>query len=226
MRRFVAWAALILVVLLAAAVVVDRVLHARAETEVAKQLTSFMEVDGEPDVTIDGFPFLTQVAAGTMTSVRASAAGVVAEGTQLDDVKVHARGVALTQPITAGRLEVTGTLPDAEIQRLVDERHGDLGLAVSTHTEGVTLRATLLGMPLEVLAEPTVAGQSIQVRVVRLTLGGQEVDAGALAPLLGSTPLSFDLAVPNLPQGLAVDGVRAQDGGVRLTLAGEDVVLG
>lgn len=226
MRRLVAGLVLTLVVLAVLAVAADRVIHARAESEVAEQLTSYLEVDGRPDVTIDGFPFLTQVLAGEVGSVRARAAGVVAEGTELDDVAVHARGVTLAQPFTAANLEVVGTLPDAELQRLVDGQGGDLGLTVTTHDDGVRLSAELLGMPLEVLAQPAVVGEVIQVQVVALSLAGKEVDAETLAPLLGSSPLSFDLPLPALPQGLAVVSATTQDGGVRLTLAGEDVVLG
>jgi hypothetical protein len=207
-----------------AAVVLDRVALALAEREVASRLTDYVEVEGEPDVSITGFPFLTQVLAREVDDVRATAAAVASGDVQLDDVEVRAQGVGLTQPPTAATLDLTGTLPQPALQQLLDAR--GLDLEVDTGTDGLRLATELLGQDLEVLTEPVVTDTGgLQLRTVSLSLGGAQVDAASLAPFLGDDLLTFDVALPELPMGLTLAAARAEDDGVRLTLTGEQVVL-
>ncbi|TRW46952.1 DUF2993 domain-containing protein [Georgenia yuyongxinii] len=215
---------LTLALLAVAAVVLDRVALALAEREVASRLSDYVDVQGDPDVRISGFPFLTQVLAREVDDVRVTAPAAASGGVQLADVDVRAHDVGLTQPPTAAELELTGTLPQPALQELLDAR--GLDLAVDTGTDGLRLATELLGQNLEVLTEPEVTDTGgLQLRTVSLTLGGTQVDAASLAPLLGDALLTFDVALPDLPLGLSLAAARPQDDGVRLTLIGADVVL-
>jgi len=222
MRRLIA--VLVAVALLvAAAVAVDRFLHASAEERIAGELSSAVDVTGEPDVTVEGFPFLTQLAAGELDSVRATADGVDTEGVRLVDVTAHARAVTVESPSTAGRLDLDGTLPDETLQELVRERVP--GVTVTSATDGVHLTAEVLGVELALVAEPEVKGGGIAVQVTRVLLGGVEIDADDLPRRVGEELLNLDLDVPDLPLGLTLVEVAPRDGGLRLSLTGEDVVL-
>lgn len=209
--------------LVGAAVIVDRVLRATAEDRIAKELTAAVEVEGVPDVTVEGFPFLTQLAAGELDSVRARADGVATAGVRLLDVTAHAQAVTVAQPSTAGRLDLQGTLPDETLQQLVDEQVP--GVRVSSAEDGVHLSTEVLGLDLALVAAPEVADGGIAVRVTQVRLGGAAIDAKDLAPLVGPDLLELEVEVPDLPLGLRLVDARPGDGGLRLTLAGEDVVL-
>ncbi|WP_448073773.1 LmeA family phospholipid-binding protein [Georgenia yuyongxinii] len=221
MRRLVG-VLLTLVLVVVAAVVADRVALVLAEREVATRLTGYVDVAGEPEVSIAGFPFLTQVVSREVDDVRATAPSAAAGGVRLDDVEVRARGVSLTRPPTA-REELTGTLPQAALQELLDAR--GLDLTVTTGPDGLRLGTELLGQNLQVLTTPVVTGTGLQLRTVSLTLGGARVDAASLAALLGDDLLTFDVALPELPLGLTLAAASPQDDGVRLALTGEQVVL-
>ena len=211
------------VVLVAAALLVDRLLRASAEERVADELAAAVEVDGEPDVTVEGFPFLTQLAAGELDSVQARADAIATEGVRLLDVAAHARGVTVEEPATVARLDLDGTLPDQELQQLVEEEVE--GVTVTSAADGVHLSTEVLGLDLALVAAPEVADGGFSVRVASVRLGGAELDTDDLAPLVGEDLLELQLDVPDLPLGLRLVDVVPADGGLRLSLTGEDVVL-
>lgn len=222
MRRLLAVLAVV-VLLGVAALAADRFLHARAEERIAGELAAAVDVTGQPDVTVDGFPFLTQLAAGELDSVRARADAVSTEGVRLLDVTAHARSVTVESPSTAGRLDLAGTLPDETLQQLVQEKAP--GVTVTSAPDGIHLTTKVFGVDLALVAEPQVQDGGIGVRVTRVELGGAQVDTADLAPLVGEELLELDLEVPDLPLGLTLGDVTPRDGGLRLSLTGEDVVL-
>lgn len=222
MRRLLA-VLVVVALLVVAALAADRFLHARAEERIAEELGTAVDVTGQPDVTVEGFPFLTQLAAGELESVRARADALATEGVRLVDVTAHARAVTVETPSTAGRLDLAGTLPDETLQEMVRERAP--GVTVASASDGVHLTTTVLGVDLALVAEPQVQDGGIGVRVTRVELGGAQVDTEDLAPLVGEELLELDLEVPDLPLGLTLVDVAPRDGGLRLSLTGEDVVL-
>ena len=82
-----------LAVLLVAA---DRISVAIAENQISDRLTSAYGLPDKPGVTITGFPFLTQVAAGDYHQIDLSASQVPADGATLRDLSVRLTGVHAT----------------------------------------------------------------------------------------------------------------------------------
>lgn len=223
-RRLLTALVLTVLVLLAAALVADRVMLARAEARVVDQLDAYLDVSGRPEVTIAGFPFLTQLLAGELGRVDATAPAAGSEGVELRDVEAQALRVTLEEPARVGELEVRGTLDEAALQRLVDDQ-SELDLTLVARADGLEAATEVLGLEVALTVDPVVVGESLRLQVRTVTLGGVEVGAAELAPLLGEDQLTVDLAVPDLPLGLRLASVAPQDGGVRLTLTGSDVVL-
>src|SRR4051794_2547524 len=60
-------------------VAADRIAVAVAESQVADRVQQSQGLTGKPDVDIKGFPFLTQVLAGNLQNVHASADGLKAD---------------------------------------------------------------------------------------------------------------------------------------------------
>jgi hypothetical protein len=215
---------LTLVLLVAVAVVADRVAAGVAERAAAAEVTRQVDVAGTPDVTIAGFPFLTQLVARDLDDVRVRAEGMGAEGVELGDVDIRAHGVVLAEPLTARTVRLTGTVRQPDLQRLVDQATG-MTLSVDTGTDGVTLGTTVLGQPLEVQAVPEVSDGTLRLTPASITLADKAVDAGAVRALLGTNLLDVAVPLGDLPFGMTLADVTPRDDGVRVTLTGEGVAL-
>ena len=85
-----------LAVLIVLLVVADRISVTVAEDQISNRLTSAYGLPGKPGVTITGFPFLTQVAAGDYPQIDVSASQVAADGATLHDLNVRLTGVHAT----------------------------------------------------------------------------------------------------------------------------------
>src|SRR5690348_7121800 len=105
MRKLLIGAAVLAVLLVAA----DRISAAVAENQISDRLTSAYGLPGKPGVSITGFPFLTQVAAGDYQQIDVSASQVPAGGATLHDLKVRLSGVHATvsQVLGSGSSMVT-----------------------------------------------------------------------------------------------------------------------
>lgn len=213
------------VLLAGGAVVADRVAVGRAEELAVAALQTGVEgVSGEPAVTIGGFPFLTQLAAGKLSNVSARADSLTLEGVEVTDVVVDADGVSTAEPYTVDRADLTGTLSAAELRRLV-AANSDVDVDLQITDDELTAGTQLLGLDVTATLVPRVEGGEIRVDVSTVALGGFEVDVTDLPGVLAGQ--LDDLAVPvaGLPEGFALSDVEVRDGGVRITATGVDVVL-
>lgn len=217
--------ATVFLLLAGGAVAVDRIAVGRAQDRAVAEIQAGVEgVSGGPEVTIGGFPFLTQLAAGKLSSVTAHADALTLDGVEVTDVEVDAHGVSTTDPYTVDRAVLTGTLSAAELRQLV-EANSDLNVDLQIDNGRLTAATQVLGLDVTAALVPRVENGEIRVDVVTVTFGGFTVDVtdlpGALAGQLS------DLAVPigGLPDGFELSGVEVQDGGVRITATGVDMVL-
>jgi hypothetical protein len=203
----------------------DRWALGQAEDRFAEQVRTGIDgVTGRPDVAIAGFPFLTQLAAGSLEDVTVDVATASLAGVDLQDVDLRARGVSTSAPYRADRAEVRGTLTTATLERLVAERtDADVDLAV----DGGRLTATLQVLRADVTAElvPTAQGDAIAVDVARVTLAGAVIDVDDLPGAVASRLHGLTVPVEGLPEGLALTDVVVQGDGLRVTATGDDVVL-
>jgi len=203
------------------AVVVDGVARDQAEDRIAQELTGLAGVEGQPDVTIGGVPFLTQLAGGRLTSVVVTTDAATVSGLRLEDVEVRFLEVSTSTPYIARRAELTALArPDALAAVL---GVADLGLGVRQGELVAT--TTVLGLPLDVVLVPTADGRAVVVDVTGFVLGGvgvaaEDLPAGVADQLRG---LRFD--VDGLPAGMALTGVAVVPDGLELTAAGGDLVL-
>lgn len=214
-----------LVLLVGAAVVVDRVAVGRAEALAASELTATVEgVTGEPEVTIGGFPFLTQLRAGTLSDVRVHAAALTLDGVEVTDLEIDANGVSTTDPYTIDRAVLTGTLTAAALSELVATR-SDVDLELQIVGDELTTTTALLGLDVTASLVPRVEDGQIRVDVATVALGGFEIEVAELPGALAGQLSDLAVPVDGLPAGLELSGIEVRDGDVRITATGLDVVL-
>jgi len=230
-----------LVIVLAVAALGDRVANALAERRIAAEVTEAAAEygaysDRRPDVTIHGWPFVTQAWSGDFERIDIELREVGAEGLTFPTLDMAAHGVtadwrdfaAGSSQITAEEVEVSGTLSLASLEELLRERTGyDLNL----HEDGTASVSTVVeaaGMEFEIVGTGAIELTEDQLRFVPDAV---EALTGQLPP--AATPyveevrerMSTVIAVPELPWGLRLTEIAIDAEGVTVSGSAADVAL-
>ena len=207
--------------LVGGAAVADGVARERTQERLAAELQrQIVGLSSAPDVTISGFPFLTQVLAGELDDVRLSAADLTVEGLRLEDVDVRLTGVTTDQPTTARHATLNAATSLASIQEAVG---ASVELAIA---DGLLVASgTLLGVPLEVLLIPRPDGRAIAVDIDSLRVGGRTVDVAELPDAVTDQFRNITIPIDGLPQGIELTAVELTTDGALLEAQGDDVVF-
>lgn len=237
---------MILAVLL---VIADRVGRSIADDKVAEQVAAQAKDQGvqlgaEPTVDITGFPFLTQVAAGTYDRVLVHLRDVQANAYSLPKLDVTASQVHADTgdlldghgPITADRVDGTATLGYDYLRQTAKDQ-----LSKRAEVKDLTLSGT--GGKLVVHVTVTEAGRDLKlIGSTKLSLGGDgttvhiqvtdlKPDGFTLPPALQSIlgqladELSTDVQLPRLPYHLRLVDLTPGDEGLLVTARASNVTL-
>ncbi|GGR38442.1 hypothetical protein GCM10015536_50180 [Streptomyces griseomycini] len=226
-------------------VIVDRVAVHFAEGEAADRLKAAEGLASTPDVSIEGFPFLTQVAGGSLDEVRVGIEGYEAptgDGARkirIDDLRADMRGVEFSGDYSSAVADsATGTATVAydELLRAAKSEATQVGPGVTAEVVGlsdggdgkikVEVETTVLGAelpePVSVLSSVTVVdGDTVRVRADALpAFGGVEVVESRVRRII-----DFEQGIDGLPGGIRLDKVEAARDGVEITVKGSDVRL-
>lgn len=223
--------AVVLLLLVGLAVLLDRVAVGVAEERVATELVSRGGLQAAPRVDIAGFPFLTQAIGGSYDDVRISLTAAELgqpEGTRAD-LALH--GVQV--PLSAA---LTGSLSEVPVDRI--DGTATLSYALLSAQLGRDTELARTGDRLRITRTVEVLGQRVRLTAVgQVTLDGSDLvvdvqeaaGAGVEVPgfLLDRAADLLDLRypVPVLPFGLQVTSVRPAAEGVDVGLEAVDTVL-
>jgi len=212
----------VLVVLVGVAAVADAVLRDRAEERIAGEVADAIPgVSAPPDVTIEGYPFVTQLAAGSLDAVRLTAREAVVDGLRLEDVVVRAHGVSTTAPHTVERAEMRAVVRPEDVAAVL----GLDGLALGIDDGELQATADVLGVPLDVGLAVRPEGRDVVVDVVAFELGGFRVDSDALPAELTAQLTGLRFTVTGLPEGMTLTALTVDDDGLRLAAEGRALAL-
>jgi hypothetical protein len=220
--------AILLGVLVVLAVAADSIARSVAENRVAAQIQQ-QGFPTKPTVTIEGFPFLTQVASRDVHQVRIGARNVTEGPLRISAVSAVLTGVHLNGGFNGGTVDqVSGSLfvTFPALARTLVSQSGSLGSLASS--AGLTLSAA--GRD-EVRASVNllVVSGSATWRVSRLTgdeFGVRLVHAtGIPGGLLGSIS-DFTITLPRLPLGVQIGGVEVTPHGLVASINGHDLSFG
>ncbi len=222
-------------VLLVVAVGADRAALVLTERGLAEQARTSGGLGQTPDVSIAGFPFLTQALAGRYDDVRLQATGGVDVGglSGAGLVQVAALDVRLTGVEVPLRDVLSGAVDDVPVASVRGDvllgygelsRRAPRGVTVSAAGERLRVTGTVrvLGRDLSAsaLSDVVLADGSVVVRAREVEAGGARVPLGVL-----SAALDFAVPVGDLPYGLALTGLRVRPDGVGLTARSGPTVL-
>ncbi|MFF3890916.1 DUF2993 domain-containing protein [Streptomyces sp. NPDC001914] len=237
---------ILLVVLGGLFVLADRVAVGFAEDEAAGRIKSSEGLTSTPDVSIGGFPFLTQVVSGELDDVKVgiknyeaptggsgSAAGTI----RIDDLDAEMHGVAFSgdySSATAGSATGTASISYAELLKAAKSGPAEVAPGVRARVIGlsdggngkikVTVSATVLGAklpePVSVLSSVSVSGDTVKVHADSLPKLGVQLAEGRIRSIT-----DFEQKIEQLPGGIKLDKVEAAHDGVQISVKGSDVRL-
>ncbi|WP_225848012.1 DUF2993 domain-containing protein [Streptomyces sp. HPF1205] len=223
---------IVLVVLGGLFVAADRILVSVAQDKAAEQAKITEGLSSKPHVSIEGFPFLTQVLTGKLDDVKVEATGLAADGgtgqqVRFQSLRADLRGVKLSDGFkraVADKADGQVFLTYADLRDAI----GVPGLKVSYGGPAkngaalVKLSGPILGGDLSVVSEVSVRGGD------SVALHAENIPTAFTAlGLENQVRQRIDVQVPiaHLPSGLGLTGVGTAPDGISVAAAGKDVVL-
>jgi len=221
-RRGRGWIALgvVLVVLAVLFVIADQVAKSYAQNTIAGKIQSSAGMSTKPSVSIEGFPFLTQVAAHDVRVIDLSANNVPAGKFDISSVKAKATGVHLNSSFsgaTVDQINGTALITFASLEQGL----GVQGIATITADpadgpNAVKLSAGPIGSVTGKVE--TIGPNEIQIQMGSLS--------GLAALLNGVIPLQTQtIQIPKLPMGLVVHSVSVTGQGIEATASAQNTTL-
>ena len=219
-----------LVVLLGLALVADRVAVGVAEDRVAEAIADRGGLAGTPEVSIGGFPFLTQAVAGDYDDVRIrlTADDLDQPAGTTGDVRLRGVHVPLSDVLGGSVEQIPVDRIDGEVTLSYELLSRELGTDTTLTREGDGLRLTktvhVLGVDVPLTAVGTVAldGQDLVIDVDQAGAAGVDLPDRLVRAASDSLDLRYPL---DLPFGLQLSGVTPEDDGVHVTGGATDTVL-
>ncbi|MGW1544546.1 LmeA family phospholipid-binding protein [Streptomyces sp. NPDC002309] len=223
-------------------VAADRLAVGFAEDEVADRLRTSEGLAGTPEVAINGFPFLTQVAGGGLDDVEIGiqnyeAAAGDGERIRIDDLRAAMSGVEFSGDFgsaTAASATGTATIAYDELLKAAKSEPTEVAPGVTARVVslsdggggkievGLEIDAPVIGTKqLAVLSTVGVEGDKVEVRTDSLPdLAGLDLAENAVREIT-----DFQQAIDDLPGGVRLDKVEAGPKGLEISVRGSDVRL-
>jgi LmeA-like phospholipid-binding len=223
MRKLLIGVAALAVLLVAA----DRISVAVAENQISERLTSAYGLPQRPGVSITGFPFLTQVAAGDYQQINVSASQVPADGATLHDLNVRLTGVHATvsqvlgsgsSMVTADRAAGSAMLGFGTVDRRLP---GGFQLRPDGKNLSVSGKLAYHGahIPVSATVSLGVSGSGISVTPVKVSVPGLP----GLPVSAYSSRLRIVVPLSTLPLHLHLTSVHVTPGGLRIAASARHV---
>ncbi|MEV6923595.1 DUF2993 domain-containing protein [Dactylosporangium sp. NPDC051485] len=240
--------AVLAIILIGVLAVVDRIAVGVAEDRITKETKAQLAANdvtyqGEPDVKVTGFPFLTQVIAGEYRDITIKLDKPQVNSVKLDTLTVDARSVKADAmdlingkgDVTAGVVSGNATMSWENVRPLLEVA----GLPASIDPSQVDLK--VVNNKIEMRAPLTFQGLSVtlvatgsmivETGKVRLKLESVTTDKGNLPAQVNQAikqyqnRLQVTVKLPGLPYNLVVNSVTTTDAGLLITASAADVKL-
>jgi len=223
-RRRRRWPLITLIVIVVVLVVGDRAANAYTENQMASQIQSSLGLSGKPSVTIQGFPFLTQLAArdfktvdvkASNETITASSAGsgllkIASLTATLHGMHIHGLNSATIDQFNASALITFTALGNI----------GGIPQGITLSADGpnqIKASIDILGFSSTATAQVTRSGSN-QINVKVTDFRGIPADAlGNLA--------NFSFSIPKLPAGVTIQSISVTQQGLQITAAGQNTTL-
>jgi hypothetical protein len=218
-RRRRKWPLVTLIVIIIILVGGDRVACAIAENQMASQVKQ-QGFPVKPHVTIEGFPFLTQLAAKDFKTVQISASNVTVGVLEIQSLNATIKGMHINSSFNGAKVDsINGT---ALVTFAALAQAGGIPQGIQLTADG----------PDQVKATVNIAivTATVVARVTRTSptqFNVRVVQAGDVPTSLLGNLANFTINVPKsaLPAGLTIQSVAVTQAGLRITVVGHNTTL-
>jgi DUF2993 family protein len=217
-RRPLLWLTVVIVIILIIAGIGDQVAKVYAQNRIAQQIQQ-SGLNARPSVTIEGWPFLTQVLAHDLKTVDISASNVTADSGKLPfSFTAKATGVHLNSSFsgaTVDHINGQAIVPFSSVASLFP-------------IPGVTISADPADGPDAVKADAGIAGtvtgtvKQTSPSKVSITLNSASGIAAVFSQLSSK---AITITIPQLPGGLVVRSVSVTSQGIVATASASNTTL-
>jgi hypothetical protein len=223
-RRGPRIALITVIVIILVLVVADFAAKAYTENQMASQVQSSLGLSGKPKVTIQGFPFLTQLAARDFKTVNVTASNetvnVNSVGSGVLDIAslnatLHGMHIHGFNSATIDQFNATALITFTALANV-----GGIPSGITLTENGPNqIKATVSLGPFSdsATAQVTQTGSN-QINVKVIDAGG--IPASALGNLA-----DFSVTIPKLPAGVTITSVSVTQQGVQITAAGRNTTF-
>jgi len=219
-RRRRRWPWISLIAIIVILVAADRVGVVIAENKMASQIQQ-QGFPTKPHVTIEGFPFLTQLAAKDFKTVVISASNVTEGPLEIASLNATIHGMHINSSFSGATLDsINGS---ALITFTALANAGGIPQGITLSADGpdqvkATLNVPIIGT-VSVVAQVTKTGPS--------TFNVKVTQFGDVPPSLLGNLANFNINVPKsaLPAGLTIQSVSVTQQGILITVVGHNTTL-
>jgi hypothetical protein len=218
---------IVLIVLIGLLVAADFAARAFAENKAASEIKQ-QGFPKKPSVDIEGFPFLTQLAAKDFKDIQISSSNVTEGPLDIASIDATLKNVHINGAFSGGTIDSlngTATITFTALANAMTAEAGPLGQLTNV---GLTLSADGPGKVKATLNVVVFSGTAVwQVtRTSDNTLNVQLVSTGGLPKSLLSPVSDIKVRLPALPLGLKIQSISVNSSGLTGTLTGQDVNFG
>ncbi|SOD70739.1 hypothetical protein SAMN05892883_0389 [Jatrophihabitans sp. GAS493] len=233
MHRGLKWLIGIVVVLGLLLVAADFVGKSVLQDNASKSLATFSQFQDTPDVTLHGFPFLTQAISGDYKDIEITSNSVTVGEIRGASMDAHLKGAKL--PLSQLRSNSITEVPVDEVEGYVVAPYAELerlskvnGLKLSAQGSELVVQApvtvpVLGSVTINATGGFDVVNGTLKLDVHSLKVGGLDVPSAVLP--LATSALNSTIEIPPLPYGLHLTSTTPTPNGLQLNGAGTDVVL-
>jgi hypothetical protein len=219
-RRRRRWPWITLIVIIVVLVGGDRAANAYAEDQMASQMQASLALSGKPHVTIQGFPFLTQLAARNFKTVDVNASNEkVGPGGQLElaslTATLHGMHIQSTKTATVDDFSASALITFTALAHAGGIPEGITLSADGPHT--IKASVDLLGFSSTATARVSQVGNN-KINIKVRDFGGVPGD------VLGNLT-DFTITIPKLPAGVTIKSISVTQQGLRIIATGHNTTL-
>lgn len=219
----------LLIVVAVGLVVADRVGVRIAQNRIGQQVAAQYNLPRQPDVTIHGIPFLTQVVGGEYDHITVDIGDWTEQGVTVSDVTVDMRGLNAplsdvingdTTNMTADTAAASAIIPYDVIKKEAPKEVRSIG--PKGNDLSVDLTGSVLGVQVNGTAVVSVKPTSKGIAITPESVG----EGAAQMPLtLVRQQLTWVVPVRDLPIGARISGIQPTAGGLKVTATAHNVNL-
>jgi LmeA-like phospholipid-binding len=218
-RRWPIVTGVIVILLLLLAVAADRFACYEAENQMANQIQQ-SGLPVKPHVSIEGFPFLTQLAAKDFNDVVISASNVTEDGLTIASINATLHGMHLIDGYSGARIDTLDGSALITFKALANAGSFPSGVTLGPGANPSQIKATL--------SVPVLGSVSATVQVTKTSANKftvKVVDAGGIESSPIGNLANYTYTVPQLPAGMNIQGVTVTQQGVLITITGKNTTL-